>query len=279
MKNKNEVVRPTAVKLVELAKERHEEVVEKASKAEKANQKRINELTAKEKELKVEIEAGRKQLQTMIVEFSHLEKETAIRNLEQIKENASTVEDVKSGKISMIEFSQRGMQDEDIEKTVMLKTQDDLEKTSDAIREKATDVARLELSLYETQNVIHGLMLNPVRSLLTSYTGLLDMLNFQLAPLAEEGHASQNEKVQKEHELMLIEHGVSVAGGYTWSNISLKQGYRMKLDPILPKKYVTSLLEKLNEIEGSETTRISVTFHPAGSFWPGDPVEVRIEQE
>ena len=88
---------------------------------------------------------------------------------------------------------------------------------------------------------------------------------------------SKNEKVQKKHELMLIEHGVSVGSGYTWSNITLKEGYRLKLDPIVPKEHIMSLLEKLAGIEASDGTRITVTFRPKGSFFPGDPIEVREE--
>lgn len=277
MKKNNAVQRPTAVRLVELAKERHEEVVKKASVQEKANQKQIDELTAKEKELKVDIEAGRKQLEKMIDEFNQLEKETAIRNLEEVKENASTVEDVKSGKITMTEFSAKGMQDSDIEKTVILKTQADLESASDAIRSKAVDIVRLELELFKVQNTIHNLTLNPVRSLLTSYTGLLDMLQFQLGPLASESHQSQSEKVQKEHEIMLIEHGVSVGGGYTWSNITLEQAYLLKFDPIVPKEEIPSLLEKLAEFKADDNVRLTVSFRTKGSFFPGDPVEVREE--
>lgn len=277
MKNKNDVERPTAERLVEMCKQRHREVVEKASKAEEANQKRIAELTSKEKELKVEIEAGRNQLEKMFLEFSQLEKETAVRNLEEVKEDALTVDKVKSGEITMTEFYAKGVKDEDIEKTVVLKTQEDLETASDAIREKAVDIVRLELSLSTVQNTVHNLMLNPVRSILSSYTGLLDMLNFQIGPLVEEGHSSQNEKIQKEHELMLIEHGVSVGGGYTWSNITIEQGYLLKLDPVMPKEHVPLLLEKLAEIEASDNTRITVTFRPKGSFFPGDPIEVREE--
>ena len=277
MKKNDDVERPTADRLVEMAKERHKEVENKASKAEKANQKQIDELTVREKELKVEIEAGRKQLEKMIVEFSQLEKETAIKNLEAVKEDTATIEEVKSGKISMTEFYASGMKDEEIEKAVVLKTQDDLETASDAIRSKGIDVVKLELSLSETQSTIHQLMLNPVRTLLTSYIDLRDMLSYQLGPLAEEGHASYNEKIQKEHEMMLIEHQVSVGGGYTWSNISLKQGYLLKLDPIMPKEHIPSLLEQLAGIEADDDVRITVNFRPKGSFFPGDPVTVREE--
>lgn len=277
MKNKNDIQTPTAQKLVEMVRERHEKVADEASKAERANQKKIDELTAREKELKVEIDTGKKQLQTMIVEFSQIEKETAVRNLEEVKEDALTVDKVKSGKISMTKFYASGMQDADIEKTVMLKTQNDLEKTSDAIREKAVDVVKLELSLSTVQNTVHNLLLNPVRSIQSSYIELLDTLNFQLAPLTEEGHSSQNEKVQKEHELQLIEHQVSVGGGYVWQDISLKQAYLLKLNPIMPKEHVPLLLEKLAGIKATDDTRITISFRPQGSFFPGDPIEVREE--
>jgi len=247
MKKNNNVERPTAIRLVEIAKEQHKKVVEKASKVEAGNQKQIVKLTAEEKELKANIEAGRKQLKKMIAEFGKLEKETAVRNLEEVKEDAVTVDKVKSGEISMTEFYAKGMKDEDIERTVMLKTTADLESASDAIRSKAVDIVRLELSLSTVQNTIQNLMLNPVRSILTNYIELKDMLSFQLAPLAEEGHTSLNEKIQKEHELMLIEHGVSVGGGFVWENISLEEAFRIRLDPILPKEHVSMFLKSLPE--------------------------------
>jgi len=276
-KNHDDVEHPTAEKLVLIAKEQHKKIMDKALKTEEANQKRIAELTTEEKELKAEIEAGRKQLEKMIVEFSKLEKEATVRNLEEVKEDALTVAKVKSGKISMAEFSAKGKTDEDIERTVMLKTQDDLESASDAIRTKAVDVVKLELSLSTVQNTVHNLMLNPVRTILSNYIELKDMLSFQLGPLAEEGHSSLNEKIQKEHQLMLIQHGVSVGGGYVWESLSIEEAYRLKLDPILPKEHIPLLLEKLAEFNADDNVLMTVTFRPKGSFFPGDPVEVREE--
>jgi len=37
------------------------------------------------------------------------------------------------------------------------------------------------------------------------------------------------------------------------------------------------LLEKLAGIEADDNVRITVSFRPKGSFFPGDPVEVREE--
>ena len=68
-----------------------------------------------------------------------------------------------------------------------------------------------------------------------------------------------------------------MSSGYTWSNLNLKEAYRIKLDPVFPKEFVSSLQEKLSEIEPGEETRVTVVYHSPGSFWPGDPIEIREE--
>ena len=278
MKSKNpDTENPTAARLVEMAKERHKEVEQKASKAEAENQERIAELTAKEKELKDEIAIGEKTLGEMITGFEQLEKEVREANLAELKADALTVEDVKAGKITIAQFQAQGMREDDIEKEATLKTKEGLEKSSDAIREKATEIAHAELALCEAQNSIHNLMLMPVRSLLTSYVQLQDMLNYQLAPLSAESHAAQSDRIQIEHRMQLIEHGVSASGGFVWSNLSLEDAHRVQHDPVLPKEQIIPLLEKLNDIEVTEKTRVSITFYPKGSAYPGDPIEVREE--
>ena len=214
MKTKD-VENPTAVRLVEIAKDRHRKAEKEASKREADSQKKIADLTFSEQTLKERIDGGKMQLEAMIEEFIALERKTKERNLKELKSKTVTADDVKSGRITMTEFQRQQSVTGNVEKEALMKTEEDVETLSDAVRSKATDIVRLELELYGIQNTIYNLVTFPVRSLRTSYTELLDMLNYQLGPLVEEGHASNTLKIQAEHRLMLIDSGISVGGGYT----------------------------------------------------------------
>jgi len=278
MKNKNPA-NLSAESLVEMAKESHEKVMKEASKKEQEHKKRVAALTEKERELTAKIKAGKEQYEKMKDDFEVLEREQREANLAEIRENEFTANDVKSGKITINQFHAAGKQNDELQKMGMVKTIEDLEKSSDLIREKGTEIVRLELALYETQSSIHSLLTHPVKLLRLSYRELGNMLDYQLEGLTKDGCSAQNLKVEKENQILLIENGVGMSGGQVWGNISLKQAYRVRLDPILPKELIVDLLSKLDEIEGTETTRVTVNYHQPGSFWPGDPIEVRIEEE
>ncbi len=278
MKKNKDSENPTASRLVEMAKERHKDVERKAIKTEAENQKRISGLTLEEKRLKTEIATGKELLEQMIEEFETLRQEKKEAISAEIRQAETTKKDVQDGKASLIQFQSKGLTDEAVKKIVLDSTSDSLEKARDTIRAKGEEIVRLELALSEAQSSVYQLMLTPVRSLLTSYVQLQDMLNYQLGPLSAEGNTAQSNKMQKENELTLIEKQASVmSSGFIWSNISLKEAYCLELNPIMPKKHILSLLEQLSEIEPSEETRLTVTYHQPGSYWPGLPVEVREE--
>jgi len=278
MKNKNPA-NLSAAGLVEMAKENHRKIMEEASKKEEEHKKRVAALTEKEKELTAKIKAGKEQYEKMKNDFEALEKEQREANLAEIKKSGFTTDDVKSGKININQFHAQGISDDEIKKEVLARTLETLEKSSDAVREKGEEITRLEFELYGTQSDIYHLMTYPVNLLKQSYRRLSDMLDFQLEGMSKDYPVAQSLKIQKEHQLMLIEKGVAVSGGYAWRNISLREAYKVRLDPILQKKHIPMLIEKLDGIEGTETTRMTITFHPAGSFWPGDPIEIMIEKE
>ena len=282
MRKNKEDLNPTAFRLVEMAKERHKDVERKASKAESENQKRLLDLTVEEKRLKAEISVGKEQLEKMIVEFETLEKEKkGTTSVEAERDNQRNA-DLKSGKITIKEFVKlktEPLEDEEEEDSTHGKTPDALDKSSDLVREKATEIVKLELALSNVQCSTYSLILMPIRSLLTSYVQLQDMLNYQLAPLSADGHSSQSEKAQKENELMLIEKQMSISSaGYKWSAITLKDAYRLRLDPIFPKEHVASLIEELNDIEPSSTTLVSITYRQPGHVLE-HPIVVQIEVE
>jgi len=276
MKKKNPEML-SAESLVSMAKASHQKVMDEAAQAERAHKKRIADLTEKERGLKQEIATGRETLEKMIEDFEVLEEKKKAAIEAAFDSSRLSEADVKSGKITIGQFQAEGKRAEEIEKTVAARTLEALEQSSSAVRSKGEEIARLQLALYSTQSSIHGLLTQPVKSLRMSYRNLIDMLDYQMEGLTKDGHSSQSLKVQKEHEIQLIEKGIAVSGGYVWSNIGLKEAYRIRLDPILPEEHIPLLLKGLSEIEETEGLRITVTYHPPGGHWPGDPVEIRTD--
>lgn len=278
MKKKNPEIL-SAESLVSMAKASHQKVMNEAAQREKAHKEKVASLTEKERGLKAEIAVAKGLLEKMIDEFFILEKEKREAIIAELKESEMSIEDVKSGKINLIQFQSQGKRSEEIEKTITARTLEALEQSSNAVRAKAEEITRLELALYSTQSDIHNQLTQPVMSLRLSYSSLIDMLDYQMEGLTKEGHSAKNLKTQKEHEIQLIEKGIAVSGGFIWSNISLEEAHKIKLNPILPKEHIPLLLERLSEIEGTETLRMTITYHPPGGHWPGDPVEIRLEAE
>ena len=263
---------PTVVSLVKQAKDEYERRQKETLKKEEQNRQEIIRLTELEKSLKLKIEAGKKQIAKMEDEFEELEKERMKLNLAEIQKSEVTKKDVQEGKASIHQFYMQGKEEDEIKRMMEGRTLEDLEKVSDMIRAKGTEIARLELELYSTQCTIFGLVVNPVKYLRASYRELGEMLDYQLGPLTEDWHSAKSNKVQKEHELMLIEKGFGLSGGYRWDNITVKEARRLIHNPVIPKEHISSLLEQLDEVE--KGSLVSISYHHKGTHWPGLPIEV-----
>lgn len=268
----------SAAGLVEMARNSLRKAEKEALEREAANKERIASLTTKESGLEKKIESEKDQLEKMIIEFDVLEKKQSAANLAELEKGAMTKEDVKSGRISLTAYQAQQTGEDEIKIKVMEKTLSDLETSRDMVRSKGTDIIRLELELYEAQVTIHNLMTNPVKSLRRSLREQLDILDFQSEGLIESLTSAHSFKIQKEHELSLIEHGVSASGGgFVWQNITLAESYRLQNNPVFPIEHIVLLMAKLSEVGSDETIRLTVTLHDPSGHWPGDPVTIRRE--
>lgn len=267
----------TADGLVAMARESHRRVMSRAQEMEDKQKQKVAELTRTEKELKLKIESERELYEKMATDFEKLETEQKEALEKEIAAGLKTEDDVRSGKITITQFHSQGITGEEIEQSIRTKLVEILEKSSDAIRSKRADIARLEFQMYEAQSTIYSLLTTPVKLMQQSYKELADVLLFQLGQIGEYSTA-RTLKNQAENELLMIERGAALSG-YTWSNISLREGFRVRLDPRLPREHIVSLLEQLDNIKGTEQTRVTISFHPPGSHWPGLPIEVRLERE
>lgn len=266
--------------LVALAKARHDEVMAKAEKLEKQQKEQIAEMTAKEKELKKEIGEAKEQLETMASEFEVVERKQREKALAEIKSEEMTEDDLKSGKITIAQFEANGKDTDEVRRMALAKTVEILERSSDAARSKGEEIVRFEKDLYDIQDSIYSMLMYPIKLWRQSYRDVGDMLDFQFSKMAEGGSSARALSDQKKNEVMLIESGISISStGYVWSNLSLKDAYRVRFDPILPKEHIVSLLEELDGIPGTERTKVTITYRHKGSHWPGDPINVMVYEE
>lgn len=265
--------------LVEMSREALAKSEKEALRREGENKKRINELTMRERELKKEIEAGSEILEKMSADFDNLEREQTAINLAELKKDTMTKQDVIDGKITITQYQAQGIEEEEIRQAATAKTTEALKLSSEAIRSKATQVIRDELDLYETQITIHSLMTNPVKFLRRSLQERLEVLDVQIGPLSAALTSAHSLKIQRKDDLLLIQRGSTStgSGGKVWHNISLQEARRLVIDPIYPEEHISFLLQELSKIEEDEATRLTVTFHSPGGFWPGNPIEIRIE--
>lgn len=266
---------PTVISLVKQAQIDYGKKQKEVMEQENRNRERIAALSKQEAALTLKIEAGKKRIEEMVDEYEALEKEQAKANLAAIKEREFTKKDVQDGKISMAEFQAQGKRDTEIVDMARARTLEGLEKTSDAIREKGIEVARLKVELYMTQNEIFGLTLNPVNLLRKSYRDLADLLDFQIGPLSGDWSTAKSNLAQSKHELTIATEGTGLSAGFKWASLSIKAARRLQHSPILPKEHIPALLQQLDEIEG-ETSRVHVILHFKHASWPGDPLEVQI---
>lgn len=249
-----------------------------AKKLEAEYQKKAAELIEREEELVTQIDAGKKQVESMANEYEAIRKEKEQANLAELSKSELTKSDVKSGKISATEFVQKGKEDEEIAAMAGNRTQLELSELSDAIREKNHEITKWELELSDIQCKVFSMTFQPARILRETYRIMTEYLDFNMSPHMENLHSASATRDQRKNELSLIEHGVNLSGsGYVWMAITKKAAKRLQHSPILPKEHVSMLLQKLDAIEGDETQLVTIEYHHPESYWPGDSIIVRGE--
>jgi hypothetical protein len=274
MSKKKATENETVVDLIRRAKEEHKKKEKEALKLEQENEKKIIELTKNEIKLREDIQTRKARVAQLEDDYETIENEMILKNLEEVTKGKATKEEVLSGKITAREFFLKGKKDAAIQEEVDAKTLTDMETLSDTIRETKTEIIRLELELASLRRRIFDFAIYPGRVLRNKYKELTKWLDAEIAETIEDINEADTMKIQKQNELNFIERGYSLGSGYKWSELTKRQARALQHNPVLPKKYISFLLAQLAEIEG-EDTKINVIYHPPGSYWPGEPLEVQ----
>lgn len=141
------------------------------------------------------------------------------------------------------------------------------------IRKKKTEIIRKALKQIELQEKIFHFLTYPGKILADQYKELSKYIEREILMILDEGPQARYKKKEIQHALSFAEKGKSgFSSGYCWDDITKAEAQRLIHDPVFPEKEIPSLIEQLSEIP--DGSRVTVSYHQPGSFYPGLPVEV-----
>lgn len=268
--------KPTVASLVQDARLAFEAKMKEIAKKDAENKAKVVELTASEKMLSgliKEIKAARLR---MMDSYEKVEREKTKKNLEAVREEEYTKEDVASGKITAERFLAIGKEDEEVRDMARTETLLELEKLSDLIREKSVELTKTEIDLHQARNEIYVLAYLPARELQQGYRQLEDSLTYLLGPVASEFSQAQAALDGAKKNLCIMETGICNDNALGWPSLSKQEAGRLIHDARLPKKYAADLLSQLDEVDEGALVNVTLWFaHSATGS--GEHLEVRQE--
>ena len=204
-----------------------------------------------EKEITKKLKMAHSLAAKMEKEFSNIEAEVETKKREQIEKNSIMEDDVKSGRITLREFSKKGKNNQKISEEVIRKTTDELEHSLKAIRAKNLEILQLEKSLCASQNLIRNLIIQPARILQRVIEDCKEITDNELGLFLQDAYGDAESLKLAEHKLLLTE-GKSLSVGHSW-NGKIEEINRVIFDPILPYELITKLKTELKKHEGKDS--------------------------
>ena len=224
----------------------------------RANAELLTKVTGEESSLMEEISRGKKIVEKMISDYRKIEADVETSERKKAEENVLRESDVRSGKVSLAQFREKGKYDKDIAAESLRKSVFELETSLTVIREKNLENLKLREKLGSCRNTIRNLTLRPGLTMLEMLKSVYDFTDIQVADFMGELESLRTGWNQTKQDLLLIE-GKSMSGRHVWTGLSMDEAKALQFSPLLPLSCVEKLKSELAKYKGSEG--ISITYY------------------
>jgi len=224
------------------------------------NSGKLDAAFQEEKRITGEIKKARKIVNSMEMDFSELEMNTEIETKKQVEKGLARESDVRAGRITLKEFNQRGRYDKQISEEIVKGVAEKLESASKILRSKNLEILKLEKLLYECQDLIRGLILQPGFFVLEVLKNVREFGDHELALFLDELPDKRVALNEVKRKLLLCE-GKSIGGGQRWDRQTVKEARRLQFSPIIPQNLIPKLLSELSQYPDNEMVSVHFLFH------------------
>jgi len=220
--------------------------------------KKIKEATEKEIGLLTRLKKDREIVSKMESEYLELEARIETEKRAEIEKDTLTKEDVKKGKVSLLDYFNKGKRPEQITDQTLEESQKELETTLKLVRTKNLEILEMEKELFEVQLRIRGMAAQPGREFQRSLEQLTEHLQIELGLIIEDLPAARYLLDNVKHKLTVC-NGKSIGMGYSWTARTLKEAQALIFNPMIPKSLILNLKKQLSDYdEMEEDEKISI---------------------
>jgi len=228
----------------------------KALKEEESQKEKLAMEAQREQTLEKKLKESRSIAERMEQEYLQLEARIEGEKRAMIETSSTREQDVLSGKVTLSEFTKRGLSEKKIYEKAVEQTMIELEQGLKAARVKRLEILNLEKELLETQTRIRYLIIEPGRALQRSLKDLAQFAEREIGLFLEEVHTSKAALEEVKSKILLTE-GKSLGPGYSWSRLAIEQAKRLQFSPIIPLECIAALKSKLESFKDSETVNVT----------------------
>jgi hypothetical protein len=261
--------------LVKKTKAKQKELEEQSQALEQNCKANLDEAIKKESTLQEQLKKDREIIGKMEAEYLDLEAKVENEKRTAIEESSLKEIDVKEGRVSLTEFFRKGKKKKEIIKMTIEEVMKELSETLETIRSKRKEILTTELSICEQQRIIFNLGLYPGAVLKKNLEGLKEFVEREMNILFGTFATTFHDLEMKKTEMLLTE-GKGLGAGHSWSHLTFSEAHAVIFNPILPKKLIPELKEKLKEFEGTDQ-RLNITYRLPHHVLGGEGIEVALE--
>ncbi|TET10423.1 hypothetical protein E3J84_04070 [Candidatus Aerophobetes bacterium] len=224
----------------------------------RANAEKLIVAEKEERRLIAEISEAKGIVGKMIADFGKIEADVEIAESKKIEENVVREADVKSGKVSLGEFREKGKYDAKIAEESLARSVQELEISLGVVRSKNLEILRLQDKLGTCRNVLRGLHIQPGIITRDLFKTLYEFSDDQVAGFSNELESLRTEWNQTKQDILLAQ-GKSLAGRHVWTSLNMAEARARQFSPLLPISCIEKLKSELAKYEGSDG--ISITLY------------------
>jgi len=228
----------------------------KALAAEGEQKEKLTVEIRKEQDLEKKLKEARSIAEKMETEYSQIEAKIEAEKRAQIEINSIREKDVLEGRVTLAEFTKKGISEKAIYEKATKETVEEMKHSMVAIRSKNKEILELENQLLKIRVTIRFALLEPAKLLQKSLRDLLEFSEHECSIFIDEIHGSKAELLQSESKLNLALKGQSLSPGHSWIRLTPKEASLVQFDPCLPVDLVQSLKTQMERFKDAETLNI-----------------------
>jgi len=254
----------------DLLKRVNEEYLKRQAEAleqQKVSNAKLLEAVQEEGRLTREIDKEKKIVGKLQSDFLDLEVKFEKEARKKAEGNFLREKDLRTGKVKLEDFLEKGKKDSEIESEIAKRTAEDLKQGLSAIKTKNFEILKLDKLRAEQRNLIRGLVVQPGQFMLTLFKELKEFAEDELGSFMADMEGYRTEGQEIERQIILVEKGIGLTSGYRWDSLTPKEALEIQFSPLLPIECVPKLKSELAKYQDAD--RVVVNY-----FWRSKDMDV-----